>query len=246
MKYKKHIFYWLFPFVLMLVACSREDVVFDSIDSSLTPNNNEEPEVMYGCNLLKNGGLEDWEVVPIGMYDYIIDWLPHNNGNVKMEWVTVCEGKRSAKMKSLKTGSSARVDQCIPVIPGDRIRIRFNYFVEQWKTNGARTYCYFRTKAVESSTIPTDELKAFYSDNDYYVIRGGGYGIKYLPHSTGIWQTFDETIVVPPTANYFVFGVNSYYGTTIYIDDCYVGVEIGPGDYSARDDLANEKQEEFR
>lgn len=23
-------------------------------------------------------------------------------------------------------------------------------------------------------------------------------------------------MVVPPTANYFVFGVNSYYGTTIY------------------------------
>ncbi len=26
-------------------------------------------------------------------------------------------------------------------------------------------------------------------------------------------------MVVPPTANYFVFEVNSYYGTTIYIDE---------------------------
>ena len=227
MKCKKHIlFYWLFPFVLMLVACTQEDLAFDSIGSSSAHNNNEEPDVIYGCNLLKNGGLEEWRVLPNSMYDYITDWLPHNNGNVKMDWKTVCEGSRSAKMKSLKSGSTARVDQCIPVIPGNRIRIRFKYYVEQWKTNGARTYCYFRTEAVESSTISADELKAFYSDNEYCVIRGGGYGIKYLPHSTGIWLTFDETIIVPPTANYFVFGVNSYFGTIIYVDDCYVGEEI--------------------
>ena len=37
-----------------------------------------------------------------------------------------------------------------------------------------------------------------------------------------MWQTFDETIVVLPTAHYFVFGVNSYFGTTIYVDDCWV------------------------
>ena len=33
---------------------------------------------------------------------------------------------------------------------------------------------------------------------------------------------FDETIEVPPSANYFAFGINSYYGTTIYVDDCWV------------------------
>lgn len=32
-----------------------------------------------------------------------------------------------------------------------------------------------------------------------------------------VWQTFDETVEVPPTAHYFVFGVNSYFGTTIYV-----------------------------
>ena len=37
-----------------------------------------------------------------------------------------------------------------------------------------------------------------------------------------VWQTFDETVEVPPTAHYFVFGVNSYFGTTIYVDDCWV------------------------
>ena len=32
-----------------------------------------------------------------------------------------------------------------------------------------------------------------------------------------VWQAFDETVEVPPTAHYFVFGVNSYFGTTIYV-----------------------------
>lgn len=231
MKYNKHIllYYWVFQIAFMLFACTQEDTSIDNIDSSPVHNNDEEqPDVIYGNNILKNGGFEKWETSPGISYDFITSWLPHNNGNVKKERKTVYEGKLSAKMKSLKTGSTARVDQRIPVTPCNRIRIRFKYFVEQWKTNGARTYCYFRTKAVESSTISADELKAFYSDSDYCVIRGGGYGIKYLPHSIGTWLTFDETITVPPTANYFVFGINSYYGTTIYIDDCYVGEEISP------------------
>lgn len=37
-----------------------------------------------------------------------------------------------------------------------------------------------------------------------------------------VWQAFDETVEVPPTAHYYVFGVNSYFGTTIYVDDCWV------------------------
>ena len=51
---------------------------------------------------------------------------------------------------------------------------------------------------------------------------GGGYGKTYLPSDLNVWQTFDETVEVPPTAHYFVFGVNSYFGTTIYVDDCWV------------------------
>lgn len=45
---------------------------------------------------------------------------------------------------------------------------------------------------------------------------------EYRGRELNIWQTFDETITVPPTANYFVFGINSYQGTTIYVDDCSV------------------------
>ena len=125
-------------------------------------------------------------------------------------------------MESLETGSTARVDQRVPVTPGSRIRIRFSYYVEQWKSKGARTYCYFRTRAAEASNISAEDLKDFYGQEAYYIIRGGGYGLTYLPHDLNVWQTFDETIEVPPTANYFVFGVNSYHGTIIYVDECYV------------------------
>lgn len=228
MKYNRHIFYYyLLALVLTFSACTQDDSAFDNIATPSIHNNIEESDVTFGDNILKNGGLEKWEVLPNNSYDYITDWIPHNNGNVKMNWKTVNEGNRSAKMKSLKSGSTARVDQCIPVTPGNRIRIRFKYYVERWQTNGARTYCYFRTKAVESSTIPTDELKTFYNDNDYCIIRGGGYGLKYLPNNIGTWLTFDEIIMVPPTAKFFVFGINSYYGTIIYVDDCYVGEEVG-------------------
>ena len=47
--------------------------------------------------------------------------------------------------------------------------------------------------------------------------------MKYLPHSLNTWLVFDETITVPSNANYFEFGINSYYENTIYVDDCYIG-----------------------
>ncbi len=178
---------------------------------------------IYGLNILKNGGLEEWYGVMTYPYDVPVDWGPHNNNNVKCEYDIVFEGDCSARLSSVKSGSTARIDQKIPVTPGGKIRIRFCYYVEQWKTNGARTYCYFRTKLAESSTISISDLRELYSDDEYFIIRGGGYGLKFLPHTTNVWQVFDETIKVPPTATYFEFGVNSYYGTTIYVDDCYVG-----------------------
>ena len=173
-----------------------------------------------GPNLLENGGLEEWNNV---LYDIPSGWFSHNNGNVRMDYKVVYEGCFSAKMKSLESGSTARIDQCVPVTPGSKIRIRFMYYVEQWQQDGARTYCYFRTGSAENTTIPISELREFYTDEEYYIIRGGGRGLKYLPHTLNHWLEFNETITVPPTATHFVFGVNSYYETTIYVDDCYVG-----------------------
>lgn len=174
-----------------------------------------------GVNLLINGGLEEWNIFPMS-YDMPNGWFCHNNTNVRKEHTKVYEGYYSAKMQAQEKGKSAIIDQRIAVYPDQKIRIRFHYYVEQWKSKGARTYCYFRTDAAETYNISTDELQAFYGKDRYYVIRGGGKGLAYLPHDIGIWQIFDETIEVPPTAFYFVFGINSYYGTTIYVDDCWV------------------------
>ena len=77
----------------------------------------------------------------------------------------------------------------------------------------------YAKRHIKEQNPTVDELKAFYDTNTYYIIRGGGYGLSYFPHELNCWQTFDETIEVPATANYFVFGINSYYGTAIYIDD---------------------------
>lgn len=171
-------------------------------------------------NLLVNGGLEEWSTfitpeMPKG-------WsLPHNLF-VKQNRTIVFEGCSSAKMQSNEKGETARLEQKIMVIPHEMLKIRFRYYIEKWKSKGARTYCYFRTDAAEKYNISADELESFYGKDTYYIIRGGGYGLTYFPHELNVWQTFDETIEVPPTANYFVFGINSYYGTTIYVDDCWV------------------------
>ena len=178
--------------------------------------------VVVGVNLLLNGGLEQWIDRLVTNYDIPEYWYCHNNHNVTKNSEVVHFGRYSARMSSLETGSTARLDQCVAVTPGTRIRIRFRYRVEQWKSKGARTYCYFRTAAAESYNIPTDELRAFYSNEEYYIIRGGGRGLTYLPHDLDVWKLFDETITVPPTAHYFVFGINSYHGTTLYVDDCQV------------------------
>lgn len=172
-------------------------------------------------NLLVNGGLEKWEIFPIS-YDIPSGWGIFNNANVKKNTKVVYEGYYSAKMESRESGKTAKVEQAVKVTPGHKIRIRFRYRFEKWKANGARTYCYFRTDATEDSNISADVLREFYGKDGYYIVRGGGYGKTYLSHDLDKWQTFDETILVPPTTEYFVFEVNSNYGTTIYVDDCWV------------------------
>lgn len=227
--------------ICLLVGCGKEENEYyiepdptpkDSIYNSVTDdneadnrNNNKNNGDKANTNntgqdLMINGGLEKW--IPLVSYDMPENWLCHNNYNVRKDHTIIYEGKWSAKMQSLEKGSTATIDQNIEITSGHKIRILFHYYIEQWKDKGARTYCYFRTRAAEVSNISADVLKDFYDKNTYLIIRGGGYGLSYLPHELNKWQTFDETIEVPPTANYFVFGINSYYGTTIYVDDCQV------------------------
>lgn len=214
---KKAFFYFISLSFFVFIGCTDEN---NTNPAGQTPNVIDENEFFDGPNLLKNGGMEEWNLNT--HYDILDEWFAHNNGNVRRNWEKVYEGYYSAKMNSLEKGSTAIIDQRISVTPGSRIRIRFKYYIEKWEENGARTYCYFRTCNIESTNIPNAELHEFYSNEEYCIIRGGGYGLKYLPHTLNTWLTFDETIIVPPTANYFVFGVNSYYGTTVYIDDCCV------------------------
>lgn len=216
-------------FVTMSIGCGSDD--YDDLDEEIFADYHKltsaSEDQGRSCsksneqnNMLKNGGLEEWSSfltpeMPNG-------WSLPSNEYVKQNKTVVYEGNSSAKMQSQEKGNTARLEQKVQVTPHETIRIRFHYYVEQWKSRGARTYCYFRTREAEVSNISTDELKTFYDDDTYYIIRGGGYGQTYLPHELNVWHTFDETIEVPPTATYFAFGINSYNGTTIYVDDCWI------------------------
>jgi len=207
---------------LVVAGCTRDGYDENTNRNDFVINDDgggEVPDVPEVQNLLTNGGLEIWGSAAVPKPE---GWSVSNNGFVKRDSTIVREGTFSAKMMSEESGNTARLEQLIPVTPGQKIRIQFSYYIEQWKSRGARTYCYFRTRKAEASNLSAEELHLFYSDAEYYVIRGGGYGLTYFPHELDIWQTFDETITVPPTANYFVFGINSYLGTTLYVDDCFV------------------------
>lgn len=202
-----------------VVGCARDDYDENATGSDTVINDNNGEDITDGQNLLANGGLEIWDSSAVAKPE---GWSVSNNGFVRRDSTIFSEGTLSAKMMSEESGNTARLEQLIPVIPGQKIRIQFKFYIEQWKSKGARTYCYFRTRAAQASNLSADELHAFYSDAEYYIIRGGGYGLTYFPHELDVWQTFDETITVPPTANYFVFGINSYQGTTLYVDDCSI------------------------
>lgn len=175
-----------------------------------------------GDNLLENNSFEEI----VFMEDNIFKgWSCHNNSNVVRSNDFAYDGKYSAKMSSKETGNTAIVNQVVEVIPNSVIRIRHHYYIKQWKDKGARMYCYFRERHAESSTLSNDYLKEFYDAKTMRIIRGGGYNLTYFPHTLNQWLLFDETITVPPDANYFVFEIHSFYGTTLYVDDCFVGRE---------------------
>ncbi len=206
----------------MAIGCTRDDSI-NSPDQSTTDGT---PNGIAGENLLLNNSVEEWDY---NCCEHPLYWLfPSGDcDKVTRNNRIVFKGQYSARMKPLKSGVTARIAQLIKVTPGCKIRIRFNYYVEKWRSNGARTYCYFQTGHQEATSISIADLRSIYSNDEYYVFRGGGYGKAYLPHTENTWLVFDEIITVPPTANYFEFGINSYYGTIIYVDDCYVGEEVG-------------------
>lgn len=208
--------------LILLVGCEKqkyEDFVEPEPDPINIISYPDADDIDEGQNLLVNGGLEEWESFWLEMPK---GWSIPSNTYVKRDYSVHFEGECCAKMQSLEKGKTARLEQKIQVTPNRKIRIRFHYAITQWKDKGARTFCYFRTRSAESSTISAEALNYFYDTYTLRIIRGGGYGLTYFPHELNKWLTFDETIEVPPSANYFAFGINSYYGTTIYVDDCWV------------------------
>lgn len=172
-------------------------------------------------NLLVNGNCEKWEGRFVGQADYLCGWsLRSHQGSVSEEHKIVYEGTASAKLCSPQKGITAFVSQKVPVTPGHRIRIAHHYLMDGESGSGARMYCYFRQNA--SSNISNSVLATFYDKNTLDIIRGGGYGVPGFSDTAGEWKSFDYSIRVPAIANYFVFEIHSYAGTTFYVDDCYV------------------------
>lgn len=170
-------------------------------------------------NLLTNGNCEKWESSVSGIY--LDGWsMRENRKTVFAESEIVYEGAYSAKLCSPQKGITAFISQKIRVAPGHHIRLVHHYLMNRESGNGAKMYCYFRESS--SSNIPDDVLATFYDDDTLGIIRGGGYGISGFSETNGEWKSFDYTIRVPAIANYFVFEIHSYAGTTFYVDDCYV------------------------
>lgn len=200
--------------IVFLLFASCVEGKDEEENESLLP---EEPAQVM--NLLDNGRCENWLSDLHG--DYLSGWsLKEHNGTVFEESVLVYEGIRSAKLHSYKSGITAFISQKISVSSGHRIRIRFRFFLDKYSGTAPRMYCYF--KESRSKNISNSALKEMYDEKTLGIIRGGGYGLKSFPIREGEWQLFDYTIQVPAIAHYFVFEIHSYFGATLYIDDCYV------------------------
>lgn len=201
--------------IISFCSCKRGvEVDMDQQEPSIEL---EEPTQLM--NLLKNGNCEEWYCGGTG--DYLMSWsMADNHKTVFQEYEVVCEGKYSAKLCSYKAGITSSISQTVAVTPGHYIRIYCRYLMEQSSGNGARMYCYFREG--RSTNIPNRVLYTFYDEKTLNILRGGGYGIDRFSDTSGEWMTFDYLIKVPAIANYFVFEIHSYVGTTFYVDDCYV------------------------
>ena len=204
---KNTIIVWIY--MLLLLSCSTEN-----------PQDEELGAPMQVMNLLRNGNCEEWEIFSGRSY-YLDGWsMKENNGTLFKENKIVYEGKYAAKLCTTRSGITAFISQKVDIHPGHRLRLFFRYYMEYVSGNGARTYCFFRESS--SSNIPADVLETFYDDKTLNIIRGGGYGLPRFSSENRVWKTFDYIITAPAIANYFVFEICGYFGTTIYIDDCYV------------------------
>jgi len=210
-------------FSFILLSCLT--FIYSSCVKGIEEDTDEQPipeEPTQLINLLSNGNCEKWVNHLGGKEEYLDGWsMRTHQGSVFAEHKFVYEGTASAKLCSPQKGITAFVSQSVCVTPGHRIRIVHHYLMKKESGNGARMYCYFRQGGA-STNISNSVLETFYDENTLGIIRGGGYGISGFSDTAGEWESFDYTIRVPAIANYFVFEIHSYAGTTFYVDDCYV------------------------
>ena len=124
--------------LVLTISCVKDNSSDNSREDTTgqTEEGGNENVSINGPNLLQNGGLEKWVVdLPAFYYDIPEGWNVHNNSNVQKNENIVLKGDFSARMKSVESGSTARLDQDISVTYGKKIRIKFNYYVENWKSS---------------------------------------------------------------------------------------------------------------
>ncbi len=189
------------------------------------PEQTEEPkeDPVQVMNMLKNGNCEEWDSASSTGAErhYLEGWSKRENkGTVFQESNIVYEGEYSAKLSSYQKGITSFISQKVDIKSRHRLRLFFRYRMDYTEGTGARMYCYFRENG--SDNISNDVLRTYYDDATYYIIRGGGYGLTKFPDTADEWKTFDYTITAPAIANYLVFEIRSYAGSTLYVDDCYV------------------------
>ena len=205
---------YILAFCLLFVSCEQSEHSSDRFEWTSV------------INLLENGNCENWTNGLTGLYHYLEGWsLRDHHGSIFQEYDKVYEGMYAVRMSSPQTGITASVSQKIKVLSGHNLRIRFHYYIEKTCTGTKpRMHCYFSEEG--AGTISDDVLSTFFDEGTWGIIRGGGYGLSYFPLNYGEWELFDYTIQVPAIADYFVFEIHSYAGTTMYVDDCWV-VDIG-------------------
>ena len=201
---------YILVFSVLVVSCEQEYP--SSIEQELTPSQ----------NLLENGNCESWGSVLMGINNYLEGWsLREHYGSITQECNRVYEGMYAVRMSSPQAGITASISQKVKVSAGHHLRIRFHYYIEETCTGTKpRMYCYFREGGTDN--IPNDMLASFYDEATWGIIRGGGYGLSHFPLEYGEWNLFDYIIQVPAIANYFIFEIHTYAGTTMYVDDCWV------------------------
>lgn len=150
----------------------------------------------YSQELLKNGGLENWET-----NTKPTDWT-------KAESLTkASDEKHGGSFSAFRNGGKGTKDlaQLISgITPGASYTISFWYKVAGGDGTDARIWSAWK----QGRTYLNDNRAELKGPND-----------KYLDNNGGAWTKYTVTLTAPANANSFNFEVRSYSGSKVYWDD---------------------------